>query len=614
MTVPPLAAQVQLDQLRLYVDTHRNDAYLESVIVLLVAMVMLTWLPWQIPAVWSGTYLPVLLLAHRSYARFLAIVPPPDAAARWFTRIAAVRLVLTLMWASIPFWGWQEGDLFNNGLIVVLLIGSLGSSAALSTARWSLYLIDTVPVAAALVSVPSLGREGFGPTYSLLCIAFVSYLMLPAIVTNRNTTRLIRLQHEKDGLIADLAAARDAAERANQAKTGFLASISHELRTPLNGMLGAAQLLRSRPLGPDEATLVRVLHEAGRGLLSLVNDLLDLANVEGGRVRIVQRPFAPRVLLDTVAGILRPTANAKGLTLSASVGTGLPERLTGDEARVRQVLLNLAGNAVKFTDQGGVALRLDWRDGILTAEVRDSGIGIAPARRRQLDEGGIGPDPARGGAGLGLSISRGLLAAMGGTLHLDSVPGRGTTVVARLPAAEPPAAPTPAVVAPAAVVSGNPRLSLTVLVVEDVYVNRFILEKMLDHLGHGCVLAETGEDGLARLGQRPVDLVMTDIRLPGIDGLEMTRRLRALDDPRLANLPVVAMTANLFPDDIASYRAAGVTEILPKPIDLQALSALLGRMEQAADQPRRPLPGSVPRGSGAEPVTHSAADSPAPTS
>ncbi|QJE73188.1 response regulator [Aerophototrophica crusticola] len=567
----PLSARVRLDQLRLYAETHRNDAFLESVIVFLVAGVMLAWIGWAAPAMWAAAYLPALLGAHRLFARFLGAVPGPQDYRRWLWRIGGIRLLVTLLWASIPFWGWQQGNILNNGLVVILLVGSLGATAALSTAHWRLYLVDTAPVALALVAVPLLDSE-LGLTYSALALAFVSYLVLPAVVTHRNTAHLIRLRHEKDRLITDLAGARDTAQRANAAKTRFLASMSHELRTPLNGMMGMAQLLRSRQLGEEEAAMVDVLHSAGEGLVTLVNDLLDLSNIEEGRIAITQAPYSPRVLLDTVAGILRPTVTAKGLSLRVEVGDGLPDRLVGDEARLRQVVLNLAYNGVKFTDHGGVTLALEHRDGWLRVTIQDTGIGIAADRLAELEEGVVMPEPGRGGAGLGLAISRGLIRAMGGGLELAKRPSGGTEARFSIPAPPAPAVDT------GCIPSNGKGRCLSVLVVEDDATNRLVLGKMLERLGHDCLPVETAEAALDLLARQAVDVVLMDVRLPGLDGVEATRRLRASPDRRLAGLPVVAMTANLFPDDIADYWAVGMVDILPKPIRLSALTTLLDRI------------------------------------
>ncbi|ACI98868.1 response regulator [Rhodospirillum centenum] len=587
---PIVTASVQLDQLRLYAETHRSDAYLESVIVGLVAVAMASWVPWERPALWTALYVPMLAVTQLRLRSFLSSRCRTEAITTSFREIAALRAVLTLLWASIPFWSWVPGDLLNNGIIMLLLAGSMGATSAMSTADGRLYLIDTLPVAAAFVAAPLLDPNGFGLTLPALCVAFVSYLFFPAIATYRNMTKLIRLRHEKDALIAELAAARDAAQAANAAKTEFLANMSHELRTPLNGMLGVVQLMRARTLPQRDLHLVDVLHDAGRGLLAIVNDLLDLSNIEGGRFRIRRRPFCPRVLAETVADMLLPSGTAKGVSITCDVAPDLPQRLVGDEARLRQVLLNLMGNALKFTDRGHVALTIGFEpgpdpgQGTLLLRVEDSGIGITPERLAQIEGGTVRPDPRRGGAGLGLAITRGVLSAMEGHLEIDSTPGRGTCIRVQVPATvahgTAPVPPPP---------SPGSACALRVLIVEDVEVNRLILEQMLERLGHRTLCTDSGEAALEIVRREPVDLILMDIRLQGMDGAETTRRLRALPDNRLASLPVVAVTANVFPEDEAAYRQAGMSAVIAKPIQFDRLRDLMdvmaARRLETADRP-----------------------------
>jgi signal transduction histidine kinase/ActR/RegA family two-component response regulator len=390
--------------------------------------------------------------------------------------------------------------------------------------------------------------------------------------------------------LRDLESARDAAEAASQAKSRFLAVMSHELRTPLHGVLGAAELLqRETGVTPEQQAWVATVQRGGRHLLRLVEDMLDLSRIEAGRLDLAQQPLDLRRCLARALESVQPLADSKGLQLSSQLDAGLPAWVRGDALRLSQVLINLLGNAVKFTDRGEVQLRA-WHEaarGVLV-EVRDSGIGIAAADRERIFESFVQADSGstrrHGGTGLGLAITRQLVGLMGGRLALDSELGRGTRVqlVLPLPSAEPPSTTAENEAEPTATLAG-----MRVLLVDDDSVNTTIASHLLELMQAQVHCADSGEAALQWLTHSHCDIVLMDWRMPGMDGLEATRRLRAGQAGAAGRtVPVLALTASAFDDDRAACLAAGMNDVLVKPVDgatlLQALRRHLPRPSTAA--------------------------------
>ncbi|MBR0682830.1 response regulator [Roseomonas eburnea] len=380
----------------------------------------------------------------------------------------------------------------------------------------------------------------------------------------------------------DLAAARDAAAAAGEAKSRFLARVSHELRTPLNGVLGFAQVLLQDPrLAPEQREQVKTLHEAGRHLLDLVNGLLDLSKIEAGRLDLAPRPTAIKPLFNGCATLLEPEIARKAQSFGLDVDPSLPVAAQLDPTRIRQLLLNLLSNAVKFTPAGG---RVDLRvratpGGGMRIEVADTGPGVPPDQRHLLFEDFVQLTPAAGneaqGTGLGLAISARLVALMGGSIGCESPPGGGALFWVEIPLQPADAAEEGAV--EAVTTTQSDATPLRVLVVDDVLANRQIAQAMLEGAGHRVTLAEGGAAALLALTRDRFDAVLMDLQMPQLDGFETTRRIRAMQPPA-SQVPVIALTASALPEQVEAARRAGMDAHLAKPLDRRALLDLLRRM------------------------------------
>ena len=384
-----------------------------------------------------------------------------------------------------------------------------------------------------------------------------------------------------DQLARHLADARDRAEQANRAKSRFLAGMSHELRTPLNGILGYAQILDIEGgLNPAQSARVGAMLEAGRHLLEMITSVLDFSVIEAEHVTLRPTEVDLQTIATACLELVRPAAEKKGLELHLSKSPGTPTTLVTDAMRLRQVMLNLLGNAVKFTTQGSVTLRMGMLpdDSVFRIEVADTGPGVPSDQRQRLfrEFERIGEEASLEieGAGLGLALSSGLANAMGGRLGYDENPGGGSIFWLEVPFSAPSSERADSA-HPGLVLANQPLTqgrSLHALVVDDVLMNRDIARAFLESRGHLVTCVEGGAEAVSAAASTDFDVILMDVRMPGMDGMEATRQIRALPGRR-GQIPVVALTAQAFTDQMEDCRQAGMDSHLAKPYDQESLLA-----------------------------------------
>ncbi|RMF85518.1 MAG: TMAO reductase system sensor histidine kinase/response regulator TorS [Planctomycetota bacterium] len=385
--------------------------------------------------------------------------------------------------------------------------------------------------------------------------------------------------------------ARVRAEEANRAKSEFLATMSHEIRTPMNGMLGMLRILDKGKLDEDERARLEVVERSGQALLAILNDILDYSKIESGHVAIESADFDLDALIEGIVSLMRPRAEEKGIALLVERGDDVPKRLVGDSGKLRQILFNLIGNALKFTPEGRVSVSVQRQQGgaeqtaRLRFEVSDTGIGIPETIQGSVFEAFYQQDASisrrYGGTGLGLAICKKLVDAMNGEIGVASAPGEGSVFWFTLEfnlaadhreeASAPHETPSPATTRP-----------LSILVVEDNEVNQMVARGFLENMGHTVTIAPDGREALEAVQRHDFDLVLMDISLPGMDGIEATRRIRGLSDPTKRAVPIIAVSAHVFTSEIDAHLKAGMNAFVGKPFSPDRLAAAIAQAMEGA--------------------------------
>ena len=401
----------------------------------------------------------------------------------------------------------------------------------------------------------------------------------------RDVTAQIEAEQERERAIAELSVARDQAVEASNMKSAFLANMSHEIRTPMNGVIGMTELLLGMELGEEQREAAEQIARSGEQMLSIINDILDISKIETGHLELDITDFDLHEGLRNTCAIASAQAKAKGLLLDLQISHGVPARVRGDGRRIHQIVLNLVSNAIKFTSEGSVTVRLlpngpASEDGTpIRIEVNDSGIGIDPAKLDRMFEPFTQADVSTtrlyGGTGLGLAIARELVELMDGTISADSQPGQGSTFHFELLLAKPLIEQAPATgrdIAIAATWAKPPEI----LVAEDSQINQIVAARSLERCGCRVDVVANGADALKAIKTKHYDAVLMDCQMPGMDGYQATRQLRARETSE-NHVPVIAMTAQAMEGDRERCLAAGMDDFVTKPMRHNELIEVLHR-------------------------------------
>jgi signal transduction histidine kinase/ActR/RegA family two-component response regulator len=520
---------------------------------------------------------------------------------RWYGRTGRVDLGLVFLHLDILVWlvnlrHLEQAHLFFGYLLLIRVADQVGYGF-----RRALYFGHVIVVSYLLYSWWVTQQPGDPLWSERLMIAAAMYLLaiylaFTGLVSARlrdrarqamRTARTLvdSLEQKKDALevqARELAEASRRAEQANVAKAQFLATISHEIRTPMNGVLGTTELLLATPLEGRQRRLAETAHRSATALLALIDDVLDLSRIEASKLTLQSTSFDLRALVTEAADLMATTARGKPLALSCTISAALPQRVEGDPMRLRQVLVNLLHNAVKFTERGGIALEVivldDADDSVrLLFEVRDTGIGLAEDQFDSVFDAFTQVDASstrrHGGTGLGLAIVKEIAELMGGQVGVDSRLDEGSTFwfeVSLKKSSLPAGSGAPAT-------ANAPILSAHILLAEDDAVNQMVVEEMLVRMGCVVDVVDDGDAACVAAARFAYDLIFMDCHMPVLDGFEATRRIRAEADAEGARTPIVALTADALAGDRERCLACGMDDYMTKPVSTDRLAATVRR-------------------------------------
>jgi signal transduction histidine kinase/ActR/RegA family two-component response regulator len=562
-----------------------------SVALLLAAGGFVAWLGWDAGATRMAALVAAMTVAVSVWRFALGrhaedgLLTTQLARIEW--EISGNALLSGLLWAAATAGIYPELDPRAASAHIVVLVGSAAIAAHfLTLVRWS-YGMLLVPSIGALAIVSLLDPNVRSYPLVVLSVIYIATLLMAGREYRATAIRALQDSLQSRGINESLRQAKEDAEAGALAKSQFLATMSHEIRTPMNGVLGSLELLRRSGLNQEQQRLARTAASSGNALMAILNDVLDHSKIEAGKLELRADPMSLHDLVASIIGLFRGNAEARGLSLVLKLDDSVPDWVVGDSQRLKQVLLNLVSNAIKFTDHGGVELSVHARpsdpaSARLLFAVRDTGVGMSQDVLRQLftpfTQFRDRHAKVVRGTGLGLSISQRIAQTMGSSIRVESSPGEGSRFSFELTLplydADPPAAPETA----AGGLDPLSGLSGTVLVAEDDLVSRMVARSMLESLGLTVVEAADGIEALAQGRMHTVDMVFMDCQMPNLDGYAAASRWRERElRLGLRPTPIVAMTANAFPEDVVRSREAGMDAHLAKPYTRQQLRDVVRR-------------------------------------